>query len=404
VICNKAIYGTLNAAILAYRKLTGHFQEWDFEMNPYDPCVWNKDIDDSQMTVIFHVDDGLASHKNATRVTEFLSKLQAIYGQTDPLTITRGKKHEYLGMSIDFTRKGEVRLSMYDYVHKLINRLPKDMLGERATAAPEYLFKTSGTLAKKLSPEQSDEFHNLTATVLYLSIRTRADLQLAVGFLCTRVKSPDEHDRKKLTHLMKYLQRTRFLPMIIRTDGKGSIIYMDGAHAVHADMKGHGGVFVTEGKGAMYSSSNKLKLNTLSSTETEFVTVGEKLPKSMWFRLFRIAQGGYAGEDVLMQDNQSAILLANNGRYSAKKGSKHVEIRYFFITDRIQKKHIKVQFCPTEEMIADFFTKPLQGALFYKFRDAVLGIQAEDFEDYKKNYYEILHKYQLISEDEAESI
>ena len=62
----------------------------------------------------------------------------------------------------------------------------------------------------------------------------------------------------------------------------------------------------------------------------------------MWFRLFRIAQGVYAKEDALMQDNQSTILLANNGRASVGKGSKHVDIHYFFVTDRIEKKHIKV--------------------------------------------------------------
>jgi hypothetical protein len=122
------------------------------------------------------------------------------------------------------------------------------------------------------------------------------------------------------------------------------------------------------------------------------------LPKCLWFRLFRIAQGGYANEDILMQDNQSTIQLVNNGRFSAGKGSKHVEIRYFFVTDRVQRKHIKVQYCPTEEMIADFFTKPLQGALFHKFRDAILGIEAKDFEDYRRQYYDTLKRFQVEDE------
>ena len=112
---------------------------------------------------------------------------------------------------------------------------------------------------------------------------------------------------------MKYLQAAAFLPLIIRSDGKGTVIYIDGSHGIHADMKGHGGVFATEGKDAMYSSSTKLKLNTISSTKTEIVAVGEKLPKSMWFWLYRIAQGGYAQEDILMQDNQSCMLLEKNG-------------------------------------------------------------------------------------------
>jgi hypothetical protein len=403
VVCEKAIYGTLNAAILAYKKLTGYFKEWGFEMNPYDACVWNKQVDGTQMTVIFHVDDGLISHKDPARVTEFLRKLQDIYGQTDPLTIRRGKVHEYLGMTIDFTKDGEAMITMYDYIKKLIDKLPADMIGEKATAAPEYLFKTDDVNSVKLNVADSEEYHSITATTLYLGQRSRVDLQLAVAFLCTRVKKPDEHDRKKLGHLMKYLQRTAYLPLILRCDGNGTVIYIDGAHSVHADMKGHAGVYATEGKGAMYSSSTKLKLNTVSSTETELVSVGEKLPKSLWYRLFRIAQGGNDNEDILMQDNQSAMLLENNGRYSAGKGSKHVSIRYFFITDRIEKKHIKVKYCPTKEMIADFFTKPLQGALFYKFRDVILGVDPKDFDEYKKQYYAALEKYKLIDDNASTS-
>ena len=283
-------------------------------------------INGSQMTVIFHVDDGIVSHVDPKQVTDFLKELSKIYGQTDPLTIKRGKIHDYLGMTIDFSTDLQVMVTMYDYIMKLIAKLPKDMIGEKATAAPEYLFKTSDGGVVLLSHKEAEFFHSIVATTLYLSQRTRVDLQLAVGFLCTRVKKPDEHDRKKLTHLMKYIQRTAHLPLILRSDGKGTVIYIDGAHSVHADMKGHAGVYATEGSGAMYSSSTKLKLNTVSSTESELVSVGEKLPKSLWFRLFRIAQSGNDNEDILMQDNQSCILLENNGRYSAGKGSKHIDI------------------------------------------------------------------------------
>ena len=101
--------------------------------------------------------------------------------------------------------------------------------------------------------------------------------------------------------------------MILKLDGNDTILYINGSHAVHPDMKGHVGVYSTEGKGAMLSLSNKLKLNTTSSTESEIVAVGEKLPKALWYRLFRIARGGCAKEDVLMQDNQSAMLRKNNG-------------------------------------------------------------------------------------------
>ena len=397
VKCSKAIYGTLNAALLSYKKLIGHLQDWGFEMNPYDHCVWNKDINGKQMTVAFHVDDMKISHVDPEEVNKVIEQLRGIYGKTDPMTVVRGEEHEYLGMTISFKFKGEVRITMYDYIQKMIDDLNPDMIGNRITAAPDNLFKTSDESdgVRKLNEKEKDYFHSMTARMLYLGKRGRPDVQTAVAFLCTRVREPDVQDYNKLSHLMKYLQSHRHLPLILRYEGTEISLYIDGAHSVHADMKGHAGVMVTGGRGAIYASSTKTKLNTTSSTETEVVSVGEKLPKHIWFRYFRLAQGGDTKEDVLYQDNQAAMLLQNNGRMSCGKGSKHIHIRYFFITDKIKKKEIKVRHCPTKEMIADYFTKPVQGTLFRRFRDLILGIRDEDGQSYRCEYDKAMKKFGL---------
>ena len=70
----------------------------------------------------------------------------------------------------------------------------------------------------------------------------------------------------------------------------------------------------------------------------------------------------------------SAMKMEKNGRASAGQKSRHIDIRYFFIKDRIDKQEITLIHCPTEIMIADYFTKPLQGRLFEKFRDVIMGI------------------------------
>ena len=108
---------------------------------------------------------------------------------------------------------------------------------------------------------------------------------------------------------MNYLSTSRFIPLIIMSDGKDTIIYIDGAHAVHTICKGHSESFVTQGKGAMINVYTKLGLATNSSTETEIVATGEQLPKCTWFRYFRIEQGELVKEDLLMQDNKSCMLL-----------------------------------------------------------------------------------------------
>ena len=138
-------------------------------------------------------------------------------------------------------------------------------------------------------------------------------------------------------------------------------------------MKSHTGGVMSLGTGATYSTSKKQKPNTKSSTEAELVGVDDVLPQALWTKYFMEAPG-YGVTTILNQDNQSTIKLADNGKASSGKGTRHINIRYFFITDRIARKEIAVQYCPTKEMVADYFTKPLQGVLFYKFRDQIMGV------------------------------
>jgi hypothetical protein len=86
------------------------------------------------------------------------------------------------------------------------------------------------------------------------------------------------------------------------------------------------------------------------------------------------AQGCGIKDNVLFQDNKSSILLEKNGKASSSKRTKHINIRYFFITDRVSKEEVSVVWCPTRDMIGDYMTKPLQGALFHKFRDQIMGV------------------------------
>ena len=105
---------------------------------------------------------------------------------------------------------------------------------------------------------------------------------------------------EKLAWEQQYIWGTRFIPSVISITEQGAIINIDGAHAIHTDAKGHSGLYATMGKGAMINVSKKLGLNTLSSTETEVVSTGERLPKCVWFRHFRISQGDKPVEDILM--------------------------------------------------------------------------------------------------------
>jgi len=245
----------------------------------------------------------------------------------------------------------------------------------KSSAAPENLFVVNED-CKKLDSVKATAFHNIVAKALYITKQARPDISVAIAFLTTRVRQPDQDDWSKLSHLMKYLHGTRELPLILGSDGMGIVKwYVDASFAVHPNMRSHTGGAVTLGRGCPIVTSTKLKLNTRSSTESELVGVDDLMPSILWTHQFLKAQGYDVNENILYQDNKSSILLEKNGRASSSKRTRHIAIRYFFVTDRIAKGELSIEWCPTAEMIADFMTKPLQGATFRKFRDIIMGIK-----------------------------
>ena len=122
------------------------------------------------------------------------------------------------------------------------------------------------------------------------------------------------------------------------------------------------------GKGVIISTSIKQKMNTKSSTETELIAADNLMPHILWTKYLLNWQGYNAKETILYQDNKSAILIDKNGKKSSSKRTKHIAIRYYFITDRLKDDELDIEYCPTGDMVADYFTKPLQGKHFYQFR------------------------------------
>ena len=173
---------------------------------------------------------------------------------------------------------------------------------------------------------------------------------------------------------MSWLYQTADDVRIIGADNLHEMLtFIDSAHAVHPNMRGHTGGLTTFGTGIIDQKSSKQKMNTRSSTETEVVGTSEYLPKNIFFEMFMEAQGYKLESNVLAEDNESTIRMSKNGRDSCTSNSKHIAIKYFWVTDRIKNGNIKIVHCPTKQMIADYFTKPLQGALFHMFRKVIMG-------------------------------
>jgi hypothetical protein len=163
----------------------------------YNWCVANKVVDGRQCTVLWHVDDIKVSHDDPNVVTNVLKQFDAEYGEEAPLVVTRGKTHDYLGMTIDYTVRGKAKITMIDYIQGMVNELPPDMAGESATPAASHLFQVNDD-AEKLDEDTAQFFHHNVARLLFLNKRARPDVQTSVAFLCTRVKAPGIDEYKKL--------------------------------------------------------------------------------------------------------------------------------------------------------------------------------------------------------------
>jgi hypothetical protein len=160
------------------------------------------------------------------------------------MTVSRGKIHKYLGMTLDYIVPGQVKITMLDYVDEILAAFDKEESkygGTKTSAAPYSLFKVDED-CEKLAQAKAVEFHNLVAKTLHATKRARPDTCTAIAFLTTRVREPDKDDWTKLVHLMRYIRGTRTMPLILSTNGSDILKWwVDASFAVHPNMRGHSG-------------------------------------------------------------------------------------------------------------------------------------------------------------------
>ena len=132
------------------------------------------------------------------------------------------------------------------------------------------------------------------------------------------------------------------------------------AFAVHKDMKSHTDDMMTSGTEALKTVFSEQKLNAKSLIEAESVKANDTSSDAFWTRNFLNEQCHHVKDNVLFQNNKSAMLLKNNEWMSVKKKSEHINVRHFFLTNRINNSNeLRVEHCLINEMTADHFIKPL---------------------------------------------
>ena len=363
----RALYGCIESAVLWYKELSSTLLGLGFKKNPYDECSFTREIEGRIDSILVYVDDLMIFSELPQTLTSIADALRSKYTE---ITTRIGKEHDFLGVHWDFRVPGQVMLSMDGYIDNILEKY--GVKTKAKTPATDMLF-ISNPLCPKLNKVKQEVFHSCVMELHYLAKRTRSEILTAVSYCATRVLCPDEDDEKKLDRILSYLFNTRGRQLTLRI---GPVIeiraYVDASFGTYQDMKSVTGVVIQIGDATVYVKSSKQKIVTKSSTEAELVGISDALTQVLWTREFLIHHGIPVGPAVMYQDNKSTICLANRGKSTSER-TRHVKIRYFFISHYIEEKEIVIRYLPTGEMMADLMTKPLHGSLFEKLREMVVG-------------------------------
>mmetsp|Transcript_16608 Transcript_16608/g.23570 ORF Transcript_16608/g.23570 Transcript_16608/m.23570 type:complete len:462 (-) Transcript_16608:60-1445(-) len=369
----QALYGCVESALLWYETFKGKLEQIGFVINPYDRCIANKEVNDSQCKITWYVDDAKTSHKSPSVVTHMIKKLENTY---EDLKATRGKSHTLLGINFTINDNGTIELDTIQYLRDILSNFP-DKISESATSpATKDIFEVKEE-DETLDKGRGEIFHMTCAKLLWVMKRSRPDIEVPISFLCTRVVEPTIKDWEKLLRVMSFINGTIKDKRIVGINDMTTLITMiDTSHAIHLNMRSHTGGLISMGTGILHGKSTKQRLNSKSSTESEIIGVSDYIPYSIWFKNFLEHQGYPMNKNIIYQDNMSAMKMEQNGRNSCTGNSRHIDIRYFFIKDRVDKQELEIVYCLTENMIAGYYTKTTQGTLCHKLRDAIMGWKA----------------------------
>ena len=382
----KCIYGLKQAAKAWQDLLDSHLRSIGFTRLISDNCTYVRGTPSSANYMILgvYVYDILIGSKCTSDIDWFLKSFDGKF----ELEVEHNPT-SYLGLELIRNRiEKTIQLLQRGYIKQMIDRFHVDTTKKRShTPLSSYTNKVNNSIDnnplvtalidQRLLNEQNKQlYQQKVGSLMYLAQKTRHDIQFAVNMLSIKTSKPTNADMLDADRVLRYVAETIDLPMIIR-GGNGLQLYamVDASYGIHQDRKSHTGIsiYLTPGSASILSISKKQKCVCLSSTESEYVGVCDAFKHVSWCRMFLEEIGFKQSQPTIVyEDNLSAIHMLVNGNDKGK--TKHIDIRYHYIREKIINEEIMVKHLPTENMISDIFTKALNREQFQYLRNLLMGI------------------------------
>ncbi|GKB59271.1 ribonuclease H-like domain, reverse transcriptase, RNA-dependent DNA polymerase [Tanacetum coccineum] len=224
---------------------------------------------------------------------------------------------------------------------------------------------TEGTMVN------STEYRSLIGCLRYL-LHTRPDLSYSVGLLSRFMQELREQHMKAIRQVLRYVQGTKDHGITYKHNGGNKIHgYSDSSYGVNTqEGKGTTGIIFYYGESPISWSTQKQATVALSSCESEFIAATAAATQALWLKRLLSKLTHSQEEKVIIQvDNKSAIALMKNPVFHGR--SKHIDTKYHFIRECVEREDIQVEFVNGEYQKADILTKALPKIKFLTMRQLI---------------------------------
>jgi hypothetical protein len=348
-------------------------KENDYKPTKSDPCIYVKRNEKNEIESIIgiYVDDCLliARKEEIIKMKEIFTKY---YKMKD-----LGELKLILGIEIE-RDENEMRLFQRSYTKEILERF--EMNNSKSVETPiefgDERYDEKIDEKMKLPFEDVNLYQQAVGCLNYLATTTRPDISFATSQIAKHVNQPLNLHWIKFKRILRYLRGTIDLALVYskfndnneRSSVNNIIGYSDASYApFKEDRKSIGAYIFMFNNGAVSWSSKKQSIVALSSCEAEYIALSECAKESQWLKNLHSELNNIIYPIILYEDNQGAMKIAENNMFS--KRTKHIDIRYHYIRELVQNNQIILNYCPTEEMIADTLTKGLMKNKFAKLRN-----------------------------------
>ena len=284
-----------------------------------------------------------------------------------------GEIHWMLGLEIKRNRDfWTISISQRSYIDSIISRY-----GFEDAKPLSIPIVANSTLSQNDCPTTTSDIRKMAGrpyreavgSLMYTAVGTRPDISFAVGQVARFSDNPGQPHWEAVKCIFCYLKGTRDYWLVYGENGPSISGYTDADGMSNEDRHAISGYTFLINGGAVSWSSKRQSIVTLSTAEAKYVAATHAAKEAVWLRKF-ISEVYQPQEPMpLHSDSQSAIALARNEQFHAR--TKHINIRFHFIRYVIEAGKILIDYCPTEDMVADTLTKALPSAKAKHFASAL---------------------------------